>query len=134
MTKQFCLNYRDFELLRLKIILIFRSGLQNDFEFIENFELLEFELLEFEFLSRLIMSRNMSKTYLLMRPTKTKISLQIRRSNQRLRRPPEEILHPWLSKTRQVKILIRHRECVCLSESSLGAHDRTLRKHAYSNY
>ena len=33
----------------------------------------------------------------------------------------EETLHPWLSKLRPVKILIRLRECAVWSESSLGA-------------
>ena len=42
-------------------------------------------------------------------------------SDQSLRRPHERTLHPWLSKMRQVKILIRLRECAVWSESSLGA-------------
>ena len=33
-------------------------------------------------------------------------------SDQGLRCPYEEILNPWLSKSRQLKILIRLRECV----------------------
>ena len=41
-----------------------------------------------------------------------------------LRCPHEESLHPWLSKKRPVKILIRLRECAVWSESSLGAHVR----------
>ena len=41
---------------------------------------------------------------------------------QNLRTPHEKNLHPWLSKLRQVKILIRLRECAGWSESSLGAH------------
>ena len=36
----------------------------------------------------------------------------------------EETMHPRLSKTRPVKILIRLRECAVWSESSLGAHVR----------
>ena len=38
--------------------------------------------------------------------------------------PHEETLHPWLSKIRPVKVLIRLRECAGWSESSLGAHVR----------
>ena len=38
--------------------------------------------------------------------------------------PLDETLHPWLSKMRSVKILIRLRECAGLSKSSLGAHVR----------
>ena len=37
---------------------------------------------------------------------------------------PEETLQPWLPKMRQVKILIRLRECAGWSESSLIAHVR----------
>ena len=44
------------------------------------------------------------------------------RSLVSLRCPHEETLHPWLSKMRPVKILIRLRECAGWSESSLGAH------------
>ena len=43
-------------------------------------------------------------------------------SDRSLRCPQEETLHPWLSKTRPVKIQIRLRECAGWSESSLGAH------------
>ena len=42
-------------------------------------------------------------------------------SDQRLCYLHEETLHPWLSKTGPVKILIRQRECAGWSESSLGA-------------
>ena len=45
-------------------------------------------------------------------------------SDQSLRCPHEETLHPWLSKICPVKILIRLRECAGWSESSLGAHVR----------
>ena len=38
--------------------------------------------------------------------------------------PPEEALHPWLSKLRAVKIRIRLRECAGWSESSLSAYVR----------
>ena len=43
-------------------------------------------------------------------------------SDQSLRWPYEESLHPWLSKVRPVRILIRLRECAGWSESSPGAH------------
>ena len=45
-------------------------------------------------------------------------------SDQRVRCPLEETLHPWLSELRPVKILIRLRSCAVWSESSLGAHVR----------
>ena len=45
-------------------------------------------------------------------------------SDHNLRCPHEETLHPWLSKMRPVKILIRLRECAGWSESPLGAHVR----------
>ena len=45
-------------------------------------------------------------------------------SDQSLRCPHEETLHPWLSQKRPVKILIRLRECAGWSESYLGAHVR----------
>ena len=38
--------------------------------------------------------------------------------------PHEETLHPWLSKMRPVKILIRLRECAGWSEFLLGRHIR----------
>ena len=41
--------------------------------------------------------------------------------DQSLRCLHEETLHPWLSKMRLVKILIRLRKCAVWSESSLGA-------------
>ena len=43
-------------------------------------------------------------------------------SDQSLRCPHEETLHPWLPKVRPMNILIRLRECAGWSESSLGAH------------
>ena len=43
-------------------------------------------------------------------------------SDQSFRCPHEESLHPWISKMRPVKILIRLCECAGWSESSLGAH------------
>ena len=42
-------------------------------------------------------------------------------SDQILCYPHEETLHPWLSKMRLVKILIRLRDCASWSGSSLGA-------------
>ena len=45
-------------------------------------------------------------------------------SDQSLRRPHEETLHPPLSEMRSVKILIRLRERAGWSESLLGAHIR----------
>ena len=45
-------------------------------------------------------------------------------SDQSLHCPHKEISHPWLSKMRLVKILIRLRECTGWFESSLGAHVR----------
>ena len=45
-------------------------------------------------------------------------------SDQSLRCPHEETLHPWLSKTCPVKILIRLRECAVWSESSLSVYAR----------
>ena len=47
-------------------------------------------------------------------------------SDQSLRCPHEETLHPWLSKLRMVKVLIRLRECADWSESSLGAYVQRL--------
>ena len=45
--------------------------------------------------------------------------------DQSHRYPHEEAVHPWLSKIRHVKILIRLRECAVWSESSKGVHDRS---------
>ena len=45
-------------------------------------------------------------------------------ANQCLQCPHEDALHPWLSKLRPVKILIRLRERAGWSESVLGAHVR----------
>ena len=59
------------------------------------------------------------RTFWHMRPTKTQISL-------RIRCPHGETLHPWLSKMRPVKILIRLRDCADWSESSLGARTKVL--------
>ena len=53
-------------------------------------------------------------------------------SDQSLYCPHEETLHPWLSKMRPLKILIRLCECANWSEASLGAHV-LLWNHAYSN-
>ena len=50
-----------------------------------------------------------------------KLACASARSDQSLGCPHEETLHPWLSKTRSEKILIRLRECAGWSESSLGA-------------
>ena len=43
-------------------------------------------------------------------------------SDQSLRCPHEETLHPWLSKMHTMKILIRLRKCAGWSKSSLCAH------------
>ena len=43
-------------------------------------------------------------------------------SDLNLRCPHDETLHRWLPKLRQVKILIRLRNCAGWSDSSLGAH------------
>ena len=68
-----------------------------------------------------------------MHITKTQVSLYFRavwsessfvQSDQSLRCPHEETLHPWLPKMHTVKILIRLRECAGWSETSLGAHVR----------
>ena len=65
-------------------------------------------------------------------------------------RQHEETLHPWLSKMRQAKILIRQHECKSYMHSKTSLNIRwahlpestfsdvadqlvTLRKHAYSN-
>ena len=59
------------------------------------------------------MNRNAGKrTFRHVRPTKTQISLLIiTQSDQCIRCQHEENLHPWLSKMRPAKILIRLREC-----------------------
>ena len=54
---------------------------------------------------------------LALRPTKTQIS-----SYQSLRCPHEQLLHPWLSKMRSLKILIKLRVCAGWSNFSLYAH------------
>ena len=45
-------------------------------------------------------------------------------TDKSLRCSHDQTFHPWLSKMRPVKILIRLRECADWSESSLGAHVR----------
>ena len=75
-------------------------------------------------LSAAIEPQRTKKYLLICAPTKTQIILRSPESDQNLRCPFQETLHPWLSKTRPAKILIRLRECAVWSESSLGAHIR----------
>ena len=56
------------------------------------------------------------------------------RSLNSLRCPHEETLHPWLSKMRPVKILIRLHECAVWSESSLDAHVQWYVFFTYGSY
>ena len=61
-------------------------------------------------------------TFWQKRQTKTQISLRLGAASSKSSFPNEETLHHWLSEIRPVKILIRLRECVGWSESSLDAH------------
>ena len=53
---------------------------------------------------------------------KLKAACASSQSDQSLRCPHEETLHPWLSKMCLGRIRIRLRECAVWSESSLGTH------------
>ena len=71
------------------------------------------------------MSRDVRKhTFWHAHPTRLKPTCLSAQSDKSLRCPHEETLHPWLSKMRPVRILIRQRECAGWSDSSLGTHVR----------